>query len=100
MCMKKNNNRLLRGVAAVLCLALMFLTMSGMAMATGEPDAADSAPEITDAVIDAIAEMSPLRVVFRDSSFEEASQKMNLFEIFKQKCGWSDYEVKNNVKVI
>ena len=34
MCMKKNNNRLLRGVAAVLCLALMFLTMSGMAMAT------------------------------------------------------------------
>lgn len=55
---------------------------------------------ITDDVIDAIADMSPLRVVFRDSSFEEASQKMNLFEIFKQKCGWSDYEVKNNVKVI
>lgn len=56
--------------------------------------------KITDEVIDAIAEMNPLRVVFRDSSFEEASQKMNLFEIFKQKCGWSDYEVKNNVKVI
>lgn len=55
---------------------------------------------ITDQVIDAIAVMSPLRVVFRDSSFEEASQKMNLFELFKQKCGWSDYEVKNNVKVI
>lgn len=55
---------------------------------------------ITDQVIDAIAEMSPLRVVFRDSSFEEASQKMNLFELFKQKCGWSDYEVRNNVKVI
>ncbi len=62
MCMKKNNNRLLRGVAAVLCLALMFLTMSGMAMATGEPDAADSAPEITDAVIDDTegAEESPV----------------------------------------
>lgn len=55
---------------------------------------------ITDEVIDAIADMSPLRVVFRDSSFEEASQKMNLFELFKQKCGWSDYEVRNNVKVI
>jgi len=55
---------------------------------------------ITDQVIDAIADMSPLRVVFRDSSFEEASQKMNLFELFKQKCGWSDYEVRNNVKVI
>ena len=39
MCMKKNNNRLLRGVAAVLCLALMFLTMSGMAMATDMEDA-------------------------------------------------------------
>ena len=34
MCMKKNNNRLLRGFAAVLCLAMMFFTMSGMAMAT------------------------------------------------------------------
>lgn len=56
--------------------------------------------KITDEVIDAIAELSPLRVVFRDSSFTEASQKMNLFELFKQKCGWSDEEVKNNVKVI
>ncbi len=55
---------------------------------------------ITNEVIDAIAEMNPLRVVFRDSSFTEASQKMNLFELFKQKCGWSDEEVKNNVKVI
>lgn len=55
---------------------------------------------ITDDVIDAIAGMSPHRVVFRDSSFEEASQKMNLFELFKQKCGWSDYEVKKSVKVI
>ncbi|MBQ0089039.1 MAG: site-specific DNA-methyltransferase [Prevotellaceae bacterium] len=56
--------------------------------------------KITDEVIDAIAEMSPLRVVFRDSSFEEASQKMNLFELFKQKCNWSDDEVRNSVKVI
>lgn len=56
--------------------------------------------KITDEVIDAIAEMSPLRVVFRDSSFTEAAQKMNLFELFKQKCNWSDAEVKNNVRVI
>lgn len=55
---------------------------------------------ITDEVINAIAEMSPLRVVFRDSSFKEASDKMNLFELFKQKCNWSDVEVRNNVKVI
>lgn len=56
--------------------------------------------KITDEVIDAIAEMSPLRVVFRDSSFTEASHKMNLFELFKQKCNWSETEVKNNVRVI
>ena len=55
---------------------------------------------VTSAVIDAIAETHPLRVVFRDSSFTEAAQKMNLFELFKQKCGWTDQEVQNNVRVI
>ena len=55
---------------------------------------------VTEAVIDAIADLSPLRVLFRDSSFNEAAQKMNLFELFKQKCDWTDEEVKNNVRVI
>lgn len=55
---------------------------------------------VTEAVIDVIAGLSPLRVVFRDSSFNEAAQKMNLFELFKQKCDWTDEEVKNNVRVI
>ena len=55
---------------------------------------------VTGAVIDAIAETHPLRVVFRDSSFTEAAQKMNLFELFKQKCGWTDQEVQNNIRVI
>lgn len=55
---------------------------------------------VTEAVIDAIADLSPLRVVFRDSSFNEAAQKMNIFELFKQKCDWTDEEVKNNVRVI
>lgn len=55
---------------------------------------------ITEQVIDEIAALSPLRVVFRDSSFTEASEKMNLFELFKQKCQWSEQEVKNNVRVI
>ena len=55
---------------------------------------------VTEAVIDAIADLSPLRVVFRDSSFNETAQKMNLFELFKQKCDWTDEEVKNNVRVI
>ena len=54
MCMKKNNNRLLRGVAAALCLALMFLTMSGMAMATDMEDApAGDAPESTPEIVEA-----------------------------------------------
>ena len=55
---------------------------------------------VTEPVIDAIAEMYPAKVVFRDSSFEEAAQKMNIFELFKQKCGWDEQEVRNNVRVI
>jgi len=55
---------------------------------------------VTEKVIDAIASMNPLRVVFRDGSFIEAAAKMNLFELFKQKCNWSESEVRNNVRVI
>ena len=56
--------------------------------------------KVTEKVINAICAMEPNKVVFRDSSFEEAAQKMNLFELFKQKCGWTDQEVQNNVRVI
>ena len=56
--------------------------------------------KVTEEVIDAIAALSPVRVVFRDNSFDEAAQKMNLFELFKQKCDWTDEEVKNNIRVI
>ena len=55
---------------------------------------------VTEKVIDAIAAMDPVRVVFRDSSFTEAANKMNLFELFKQKGSWTDEEVKKNVRVI
>ena len=55
---------------------------------------------VTEKVIDAISAMSPVRVVFRDSSFTEASTKMNLYELFKQKCGWSDENVMKNIRVI
>ena len=41
-----------------------------------------------------------MRVVLRDSCFSEAKEKMNFFEIFKQRTGWSEDEVKKNVKVI
>lgn len=56
--------------------------------------------KVTREVIDQIADWDPLRVIFRDGSFEEISEKMNLFEIFKQKCDWSDEEVRKNVRMI
>lgn len=60
MCMKKNNNRLLRSFAAVLCLALMFFTMSGMAMATDMEDApAGDAPESTPEIVEAELPVTP-----------------------------------------
>lgn len=55
---------------------------------------------LNDEAIDAIAEVMPARIVFRDSSFEEASQKMNIYELFKQKCGWEDEVVKKRIRVI
>ena len=58
------------------------------------------AEDVNEEVITAIAELIPLRVVFRDSCFSDAPLKMNLFELFKQKCGWSEEVVKNRVHVI
>ena len=58
------------------------------------------AENINETVIAAIAELQPLRVVFRDSCFSEAALKMNLFELFKQKCGWSEEMVQSRVHVI
>ena len=56
--------------------------------------------DIDENIISAIAELAPLRVVFCDSCFSDAPLKMNLFEIFKQKSGWSEEIVKNRVHVI
>ena len=58
------------------------------------------AEDVNEDVIAAIAELSPLRVVFCDSCFSDVPLKMNLFEQFKQKCGWSEEVVKNRVHVI
>ena len=55
---------------------------------------------IPERAIDYIASLLPMRVVLRDSCFSEAKEKMNFFEIFKQRTGWSEDEVKKNVKVI
>ena len=38
---------------------------------------------VSDSVIKAIANMQPLRAVFRDSSFEDSPSKINVGEIFK-----------------
>ena len=55
---------------------------------------------ITETVIDAIAAMHPLRIVLRDTAFEEASQKMNIYELFKQRLGWSDDQASKQIRVI
>ena len=55
---------------------------------------------IPETAIDYIASLLPMRVVMRDSCFSEAKEKMNFFEIFKQRTGWSEEEVRKNVKVI
>lgn len=55
---------------------------------------------INEDIINAIAELNPLRVVFKDSGFESAPLKINLFEMFKQKCGWSEENVTDRVRII
>ena len=55
---------------------------------------------ISESAIDHIASLLPMRVVLRDSCFKEAKETMNFFEIFKQRTGWSEEEVRKNVKVI
>ncbi|MBO8432303.1 MAG: hypothetical protein IAB08_03280, partial [Bacteroidetes bacterium] len=42
----------------------------------------------------------PLRVLFRDSCFTQDSQKINLYEQFKQQLDWSDDEAFQNIRVI
>lgn len=56
--------------------------------------------KVTEAVIDAIAAMHPLRIVLLDTAFEEASQKMNIYELFKQRLGWSDDQASKQIRVI
>ena len=58
------------------------------------------APNITDGVIRAIADRSPLRVLFRDSCFAADNDKINIFEQFKQLLGWSNEDAMNNIRVI
>lgn len=58
------------------------------------------AENITENVIAHIADQFPLRVLFRDSCFKTDADKINIFEQFKQRLGWSDEEAMKNIRVI
>lgn len=58
------------------------------------------ADKVTDNVVRTMAEKQPLRVIFRDSSFERDADKINIYETFKQLMDWSDQEVVKNIRVI
>lgn len=55
---------------------------------------------ITDNVVAAMADKTPLRVLFRDSCFAQDDQKINIYEQFKQLMDWTDDEAFKNIKVI
>ena len=58
------------------------------------------AENVSEEVVKAMADKMPLRVIFRDSCFTQDADKINIYEIFKQKLDWSDQEVVKNVRVI
>nr|WP_315076747.1 site-specific DNA-methyltransferase [uncultured Porphyromonas sp.] len=58
------------------------------------------AEEVTEAVVRAMAEMQPERLLFRDSCFAEDKTKINLFELFKQQLDWDEKEAMQNIRVI
>ena len=51
-------------------------------------------------VIRAIAAQEPLRVLFRESCFASDADKLNIYEQFKQLCGWSAEESYRRIHVI
>lgn len=58
------------------------------------------AEKVTDSVVKAMADKQPLRVIFRDSCFEQDADKINIYETFKQLLDWSDKDVEKNIRVI
>ena len=55
---------------------------------------------ITEDVVSAMASKMPLRVLFRDSCFDDDKSKINVFELFKQKLDWGEDEAIKNIRVI
>lgn len=58
------------------------------------------APDVTEDVINHMADLHPMRVLFRDSCFSRDDQKINLFETFKQRLDWSEETAINSIRVI
>lgn len=58
------------------------------------------APDVTEEVINHMADLHPMRVLFRDSCFSRDDQKINLFETFKQRLDWSEETAINSIRVI
>lgn len=58
------------------------------------------ADNVTDNVVKAMADKMPLRVIFRDSCFDQDADKINIYETFKQLMDWSDEQVVKNIRVI
>lgn len=55
---------------------------------------------ITLEVLRHIAELHPLRVIFRETCFSSDADKLNIYEQFKQLCGWSDDEAYQRIHVL
>ena len=56
--------------------------------------------EISVEVVSRIAELKPLRVIFREECFATDADKLNIYEKFKQFCGWNDEEVYKRIHVL
>ncbi len=55
---------------------------------------------VPESAVTAIAKRTPLRAVFRDASFANSSDKINVFEIFKRYMPESANDITKRVKVI
>ena len=58
------------------------------------------AENISENVVQAMAAKQPLRVLFRDSCFDEDKKKINIFERFKQQLDWDEKEAIQNIRVV
>lgn len=56
--------------------------------------------EINLEAISRIAQMAPLRVIFREECFATDADKLNIYEKFKQFCGWNNEEVYQRIHVL